>query len=314
LNSGVDELAGGIRRVTLPLPMELDHVHCYLLPGTDGWTLVDTGFGAPGPSDHWRDLLAELREPVARIVITHFHPDHVGGARDAADATGAPVFQGALDYEQCERVWGSDWGARLDRWFALHGAPPDVAEDLRGTGEAIRPFVRYVRDPELLHAADTVDGWLVGEFPGHADGHICLLADGVLIAGDHLLPKISPTVGLYPDARRDPLGDYLTSLERTIELAPRLAFPGHGDPIDDPVGRAEELLDHHRRRLDETEALLAAKPRAGYELSLALFPDADRAIQRRFAFAETLSHLERLVLEGRAARADVGGTLSYTAA
>src|SRR5207245_2270835 len=156
LNSGVDELAGGIRRITSPLPMELDHVHCYLLPGTDGWTLVDTGFGAPGLVDRWRDLLVELSEPVARIVITHFHPHHVGGA--------------------------------------------------------------------------------------------------------HALQKISPTVGLYPDARPDPLGDYLASLERTIELAPRVAFPGHGDPIDDPVGRAEELLDHHRRRLDETEALLGARP------------------------------------------------------
>src|SRR5262245_41797346 len=99
--------------------MALDHVHCYLLPGSDGWTLVDTGFGMPGLAARWRELLAGLDGPVTRIVVTHFHPDHVGGAADAVEATGAPVFQGALDYEQCVRVWGkSDWSGPVDAWFA----------------------------------------------------------------------------------------------------------------------------------------------------------------------------------------------------
>jgi glyoxylase-like metal-dependent hydrolase (beta-lactamase superfamily II) len=308
----MEELAGGIRRITFPLPFELDHVHCYLLPGSDGWTLVDTGLGEPGLAQRWRELLGPER--VSRIVITHFHPDHVGGARDAAEATGAPVLQGALDYEQCVRVWGSDdWGAPVERWFERHGAPAPLAAELRETSDALRPVVRYAPEPQPLRAGDEVDGWRVEEFPGHADGHICLLAEDVLIAGDHLLPKISPTVGLYPEARPDPLGDYLSSLERTVELAPRLALPGHGEPIHDPAGRAEELIDHHRRRLDETRALLDDRPRSGYEVSLALFPDAERPIQRRFAVAETLSHLERLVREGRAARAGDGGSLTYTA-
>jgi glyoxylase-like metal-dependent hydrolase (beta-lactamase superfamily II) len=307
------ELAGRIRRVTFPLPFELDHVHCYLLPGNDGWTLVDTALGAPGLADHWRELLAPLRERIERIVVTHFHPDHVGGALDAAEATGAPVLQGAHDFDQCVRVWGSDWGDALSDWFALNGVPPRLADGLRAEGEALRPSIRYAPSPELLRAGDTVDGWVVHEFPGHADGHICLLADDVLIAGDHLLPRISPTVGLYPQARPDPLGDYLASLQRTIDLAPRLALPGHGDPIDNPVARAEELLDHHRRRLDAFEERLDGRPRTGYELSLALFPDAERPMQRRFAVAETLAHLERLVREGRAAPGGGGGVLSYTA-
>ena len=78
----------------------------------------------------------------------------------------------------------------------------------------------------------------------------------MLIAGDHLLPRITPAVGLYPESRPDPLGDYIASLERVAELAPRLALPGHGDPIDDPAGRAREIVEHHRARLEETEAAL----------------------------------------------------------
>jgi glyoxylase-like metal-dependent hydrolase (beta-lactamase superfamily II) len=134
-----------------------------------------------------------------------------------------------------------------------------------------------------------------------------------MIAGDHLLPRISPAIGLYPEARPDPLGDYLASLRRTVELAPRLAFPGHGEPVPDPSGRAAELIEHHRLRLDETQAALGPEPRSAYELSLDLFGEELDPIQRRFAVAETLSHLERLVLEGRAARVGDEGSLSYTA-
>jgi len=311
----MEDVGVGIKRITFPLPFELDHVHCYLLPGDDGWTLVDCGIGYPGLAEQWRELLAPLDQPVLRIVITHFHPDHVGGAADAAAATGASVHQGVLDHEQCERVWGSpDWEGRLAGWFRRVGVPDEVSAGLQAAGAALRPLIRFPAAPEPLHPGDTVDGWLVEAFPGHADGHLCLFRDGVMIAGDHLLPRISPTIGLYPDARPDPLGDYLGSLERTVALGPRLALPGHGDPISDPAARAGELIEHHRDRLDRLEAELGRTPRTGYDLSLALFGDDLRYSQRRFAVAETLAHCERLVFADRAARADDGRSLSYTAA
>jgi glyoxylase-like metal-dependent hydrolase (beta-lactamase superfamily II) len=159
-----------------------------------------------------------------------------------------------------------------------------------------------------------VDGWELVAAPGHADGQLCLLRDGVLVAADHLLGRITPTVGLWPASRPDPLGDYLSALDRTIELAPRIALPGHGDPIDDPVGRARELKEHHRVRLGEAAAALGSEPRSGYELSFALFGAELPAAGRRFAVAETLSHLERLVHEGAAQRGGADGAVTYTAA
>ncbi len=83
------EVEPGILRVTLPLPSGPRHVHCFLLRGEDGWTLVDTGLGLPEPS--WEDVLAQVDGPVVRIFITHMHPDHVGGAAPVAQLTGAPV-------------------------------------------------------------------------------------------------------------------------------------------------------------------------------------------------------------------------------
>jgi len=310
----MNDLPHGIRRLTFPLPLGIRHVHCYLLPGPDGWTLVDTGLGLPDAAERWEPVLAELDAPVVRIVVTHFHPDHAGGGEDAQALTGARVYQGARDYEQCEGVWGrKDWSERLADYLRGHGLPEPLAEELRQEARIFAPFIRFARDPERLQEGDEVGGWQVLELPGHADGHIGLLRNGVLVAGDHLLQKITPTIGLYPDSRPEPLGDYLASLERTVELAPSLALPGHNEVVSDPAGRAREIMEHHRRRLDETVAALASEPRSAYEVSLSLFGADLDASGRRFALAETLAHLERLVQEGRAARKGADSAFSYTA-
>jgi glyoxylase-like metal-dependent hydrolase (beta-lactamase superfamily II) len=311
----MDELEGGIRRVTLPLPTRPGHVHAYLLPGEEGWTLVDTGVGLPEAKEMWAVELEEAGGQVATVFVTHFHPDHVGAAADLRELTGARVVQGALDYAQCELVWGNPaWSDRLVDWFELHGAPDDVTAELVGQSSVYRPFVRYQRDPILVEPGEHVDGWELVAAPGHADGQLCLLKDGILVAADHLLGRITPTVGLWPASRPDPLCDYLAALDRTIELAPYVALPGHGDPIDDPAGRAHELKEHHRLRLGEAVRALGPEPQSGYQLSFALFGAELPAAGRRFAIAETLSHLERLVREGAALREGGDGTVTYTAA
>jgi len=313
----MDELSDGIRRVTLPLPLPTrpGHVHAYVLPSEDGWIVVDTGLGLPDAREHWADELAGLAGDVRHIVVTHFHPDHVGAAADLAELTGAPVAQGRLDYEQCELVWDAeDWGEVLVSWFRRHGVPDDVTDELVEQGSLYRPFVRFQRDPERLEPGDEIGGWQVVAAPGHADGQLMLLRDGVLVAADHLLGRITPTVGLWPASRPDPLGDYLQALEATAALEARVALPGHGDLLGDPAGRARELIAHHRARLGATVAALGNAPRSAYEVSFPLFGDELKPSARRFAVAETLSHLERLVLEGGAHGHEENGVVTYTAA
>ena len=306
------ELPGGIRRVTCPLPTRPGHVHAYLLPGADGWTLVDTGIGLPDAAERWAAELDGIE--VVRILITHFHPDHIGAAADVAELTGAPVHESELDYAQARMVWGNpQWPQRIADWFLTHGVPRPIAEELIESGSIYAPFIRYQPDPELVAAGGHLDGWELVDAPGHADGQLCLIKDGVLVSADHLLGRISPTVGLWPESRPDPLGDFIHSLERTIELAPWFALPGHGEPIRDPVARAHELIEHHRERLGVAEAALSELPRSGYDLSFELFGDDLKAASRRFAVAETLSHLERLVREDRAVRAEADGSVTYTA-
>ena len=309
------EVEPGILRVTLPLPSGPRHVHCFLLRGEDGWTLVDTGLGLAEPS--WEDILAQVDGPVTRIFITHMHPDHVGGAEAAVRATGAEVLQGRLDYSQCERVWGStDWPERIADWFVLHGVPAGVAQELIASGHVFADFVRFAWNPTLVEPGDELDGWRIVATPGHADGHLSLLRDGVLVAGDTLLAPITPAIGLYPESRPDPLGDYTETLAAIAELDPRVSYGGHGETIHEPAARAHEIVVHHDDRLDRTEAALVAEPRTGYDVSHDLFGMTLPPIQRRFAVAEALSHLERLVVLGRARRDGNGDgrTVTYTAA
>jgi glyoxylase-like metal-dependent hydrolase (beta-lactamase superfamily II) len=309
------ELAAGIRRVTFALPLGIDHVHCYLLPTPGGgWTVVDTGLGLADAAERWRRVLTELETPVERVVITHFHPDHVGAAADLAAATRAPVHQGGDDYEQCVRTWGELRNQEImPEYLRMHGTPEAEIETFRAEAAAFVRLVRFARDPEALEPGHRLDGWEVLHLPGHADGHRALLRDGILVAGDTLLASISPAVGLYPQSRPDPLGDYLGSLERIAELAPRLALPGHGEPIGDPAGRALELIAHHAARLEQTAAALDSRPQSAYEVSLSLFPEPLPAALRRFALAETRAHLEYLVRRDSVQRIEEGALVSYTA-
>jgi glyoxylase-like metal-dependent hydrolase (beta-lactamase superfamily II) len=304
------EIEPGIARLTVPLPLPPGHVHCYVAAGEEGTVLFDTGLAVPGLDELFRE---ELDGPVDRIAITHFHPDHVWGGEIAVAVTGARVHQGRLDYEQCVRVWGStDWPDQIAEWFRLHGVPSEMAQAMLARDREALPFIRFAREPELVDDGDQVDGWDVVALPGHADGHLGFVRNGVLVAGDHVLPDITPAVGVYPESRPDPLGAYLSSLQKTIELDARLALPAHGEPIHDPAGRAQAILEHHERRLAETLEALGPEPRTGYQLSLTLFPGAPAASQRRFAVAETLAHAERLVAQGEAERQGDVAPVTYT--
>src|SRR4051794_23696789 len=176
------EMEKDVCRATFSIPFGIDHVHCYLLrSSTGGWTLVDTGLGSRDPEARWRPVLDELDAPVERIVVTHMHPDHVGGARDVAELTGAPVFQGREDYAQCVRAWGPARSTeQMAAYWVSHGMPEDEVAGFVHESEGLGSAVHWVEGPELLDAGDEVDGWRVELLPGHADGHIVLLRDGVL--------------------------------------------------------------------------------------------------------------------------------------
>ena len=234
---GVEDLEPGIRRATFRLPFGIDHVHCYFLRSSSGgWILVDTGLGARDPEERWRPVLAGLDAPVERIVVTHMHPDHVGGARDAAELTGAPVLQGRDDYAQCVRAWGerTTSSSFVDHWL-VHGMPADEVRDVVRESERLVQAVHWVEGPEPLDAGDEVDGWRVEVLRGHADGHIVLLR--AFAEAREQLPSLELEI-----AGRGPLEPALKALVRELGIADSVHFLGQVSPIQAAIERAAVVV------------------------------------------------------------------------
>jgi glyoxylase-like metal-dependent hydrolase (beta-lactamase superfamily II) len=316
-----DEVLPGIWRVRIPLHVRVDPVNAYMLVDDDGTvTIFDTGI-APMGEQLWRaalDSIGRTPQDVARIVVSHHHPDHIGGSGALHRLTRAPLLASRSTIRQAPDVWGDK--GRIESYFTAidehlheHGLPDDVAAQLRDEGDLARMAIDLPPDDawEPLDDTDRIDAagrcWHVRLTPGHADGHLVLHdrdGDGALIAGDHLLERISPAVGRFPRHERDPLARYLESLMQVAMLDPGLVLPGHGDPFTGGSERARELVRHHHARIDScVEAVQQIGPATAYEVARRVFAhvfERERldAPNQRFATTETLAHLERARFAG----------------
>jgi glyoxylase-like metal-dependent hydrolase (beta-lactamase superfamily II) len=301
------EPAPGVFRLVLPLPFPgLRRVNAYLLADDDGCTLVDCGISDPGlqPDHGWTELLGALAacniEPrqVTRLVVTHTHIDHYGMAGRLTDATGAQLVM----HEKSQHDLASyrDPAAAERNLAGLlrdHGLPESEVQDLIAF-EDWRPYVSAVVD-----ATDAVQGdevlvsggrsWKVIYTPGHSPSHICLFSesDGLLLSGDHLLPTVTPHIDFQAGGQADPLGDYLSSLDKVAGLDPSLVLPGHGKPFQEGADRAGVIARHHERRLGSILQVIRYEPHTVSEITDAVFGPELFDFQRRLALGEVIAHL-----------------------
>ena len=310
------EIAPGLHWLRMPLPFRLNHVNLYLVEGARDWTVVDAGADTPEARALWEGVLDGLMagKPVARLIVTHYHPDHVGAAAWLCDRTGAELAMGETEYltARVHRLATRD-DLRAERsFYAGHGLSSDQRDRMAERLDRYRAIVPALpRRYAPLRAGDRLR---LGPFDaevqvhaGHSPAQTLLHVPGhdLLFAADHVLPQISPNVSVAEEKPEDdPLGRYLASLadlpRRVADGA--LVLPGHRLPFFGLHRRCHDLIGHHAARCADVARFCdPANPPTAAEIVPMLFTMELDSHQFWFAFSETLAHVNMMVRRGELA-------------
>lgn len=323
-----------MHRIPLPLPNDgLAAVNAYAIVDGDHLVLIDPGWGL---TESRVQLAAALRQlgaglgDVNHFLVTHHHRDHYTQAVLLRREFGITISLGAQEKHSLqvagEPAQGNFFFPQLGRLV------------LAGAGRFAAELAELTRDVRHDHAIwEMPDRWLTDGVehrlatrslravwtPGHTRGHVVFRDEraGLLFAGDHVLPHITPSIGFEAAPAELPLRDYLDSLKLVREQPDLRLLPAHGPVTDSAHARIDELLAHHRTRLDAVLDTVACGAVTALD-SAGMLTWTRRAhsldsldpFNRMLAILETAAHLELLVVQGRLRVARLDGVEHYATA
>jgi glyoxylase-like metal-dependent hydrolase (beta-lactamase superfamily II) len=326
---GAYPVSEGIHRIPLPLPMDgLRAVNVYAIETEEGLTLVDGGWAIEASRRRLEEslgLIGHKVRDITRFLVTHVHRDHYTQAVAVRQEFGSHVSLGIGDRATLDLV--SDESLSLDPTLAQleRAGAGVVAEGWRKAFEGVTPQTAHYeypdtwldRDQVLSVGSRTIDAVST---PGHTQGHFVFAdrAAGLLFAGDHVLPTITPSIGFEPAYAEQPLGDFLSSLAKVRAMPDLRLLPAHGPVTGSTHARVDELVAHHEERLAACLAAVGAGRETAYEVAgeLPWTRHARRlgeldVFNAALASMETMAHLELLAAQGRVARAASDGVRVY---
>lgn len=299
--------------------LALSHVNVYLIEGAKENMLIDTGWDTP---DAFAVLNKELRsygftfKDISHIVVTHIHPDHYGLSGKLKQLCGARLAMSELEAGMLDsRYVNLNELLKQMRWFLLaNGVPKTVVLQLSEASMPARKLVVPAMPDVLLREGKKISldpfEFKVMLTPGHSPGHICLYEPNrkLLFCGDHILPEVTPHIGLHPQSGENPLGVYLSSLEQMMKLEVNMAFPGHGSAFSGVRQIIEGLFRHHEQRSRDILKALEETMKTAYQVATEIPWRTDikpanfqslNILDQRLAIMETLAHIELLRNEGK---------------
>lgn len=322
------EVISGLYQLQVPIPNNpLGFVLPYLIPGDDGYTLVDCGWNTPEAFEALESQVHQLNltfDDIKRLLVTHVHPDHYGLAGRIKEVCNAEIIihQRERDFIRSRYRQPGQLLERMAAWLAEQGTPAKEIEDLKSSSMPVRGLVVPVEPDTVLWGGETLDFGIykfeVFWTPGHSPGHMCFYerTQRIILTGDHVLPTITPNVSMHPQQMGNPLGDYLASLQRLEPLEVDDVCPAHEYMFKDLKGRLVGIVEHHEERLNEMLAIIGDDQATAYEVAsnvvwtIGTF-DTFSHWTRRAAISETLAHLEFAVYDGRLRQLRESGVVKY---
>lgn len=295
-------------QLVLPTPFPVGPVNVYVARDADGVTLIDCG---PLTADALVGLEAGLgavglaMRDIRRIIVTHAHADHYGLAAMLVRQSGAQVLTHPFN-----RVWLAAYEQEREQRLAFYadvmrqaGVPAEIADKMNRMRRKVGDYAQPVEVNGVLDEGDTLmlagRAWRVLHTPGHSAGLICLYEphSRVLLSSDHLLRDISSNAVLEPPPpgsreRIKSLSVYLAQLDRVAALEVVIAWPGHGEPIEDVRELVRQRREFHERRAAHIREL-AQNSQTIYQIAQALFGTLD-PLNFFLALSEVIGHLELL--------------------
>src|ERR1700716_3379569 len=311
----VIEIAPGILWLRLALPYRLDHVNVYLIEDGAGWAVLDTGLDDAATRAAWETLLNGTLHgrPLTRILVTHYHPDHIGLAGWLCERFGLSLSMSQSEYLVSLAIHLDPGALNAEPYRRLYRSPgldADTTEKLLTNGHRYlrmisglpRTFRRLIAGERLRLGARTFEGLSGG---AHAPEQVMLFcrAENMLICADQVLARISPNISVQAmDPEGDPLGIYLRSLASPKRDLPEgvLVLPGHNLPFVGLGTRIDELCAHHEARCVAIETACRRAPCTAADPGPVGFQRViDDPHQMGFAFSEGLAHVNYLLRENR---------------
>ncbi|WP_433362649.1 MBL fold metallo-hydrolase [Actinoplanes sp. CA-142083] len=310
----VEQVRPGVWSIPVPIPRSpLRYTLSYAFLDEPGVLLVDPGWDSAEGREALTAGLGVAGASVADVtgvVATHVHPDHHGLSGWVRERSGAWIGMHPVEASTLPgRLWRDADPAADRAWLLRHGVPESFALEITVDPAKMSTVLgmaepdRAIEDGDLLplarHEVHAV--WT----PGHTPGHLCLhdAAAGVLLTGDHLLPRISPNIGIHSRDEGDPLSAYLDSLEHVAKFSDDEALPAHEYRFRGIDDRAADLIHHHDERgLEILRVIRGHGAPTAWQIAEGLTWsrgwDALQGMLRRMALAETLAHLHHLAARG----------------
>lgn len=277
--------------LSVPIPFGMQQVNCYLFRGEKGFTVIDTGSYAQEGIDVWENLMT-LGMTIEKVVLTHFHIDHIGLARWFQEKHHIPIFISSLGYREMKRRQKKEYTDWVIHLFKQHGGP-----DLSTTATEEYTYIYGFEPDGLLGDGQPI---MLGNeryealwTPGHSSDHYCFYHHEreIMMIGDHVLEHLSPVILAESPSDVNPLMNYFKSLEKVEGYSIKLALPGHGNLIGNVHKRIEEIKSGHHYRMEQILESIKSEEKTAGQLSQETYSKGSNTI----AFSPLMATITRCI-------------------